>query len=194
MHRLAQPHAPPDRPSSHVTPRSSPLLWTWLTSPFPKQSPWGGGGKRKQSDRVLCGWSLGVIGGGPAVEEEGFLLETNWNNLGCWTWKALKFFAACEHCFLTTSCAMLYPLPAPAGTGCCFCSVTPQGLLGPYCFSHKNTLMSFASLNKYTCSHFMCCYLVMKQVLIPSQRSKPPCVSLSEVFPQNRLRFDSLTL
>lgn len=96
---------------------------------FSKTKPLGG--KRKQSDRVPCGWSLGVIGGGPAGVEEGFLLETNWNNLACWTWKALKFFVACEHYFLTISCAMHYPLPAPADSECCCCSVTPPGLLGP---------------------------------------------------------------
>lgn len=92
--------------------RSSPL-WTLLLSSFPKQSPRGGKGN---SDRILCGWSLGVIGGGPAVEEEGFLLETNWNNLVGWTWKALKFCAASEHSFLSRCCAIFCLLQAPAET------------------------------------------------------------------------------
>lgn len=125
-----------DRPSSHVTLRPSSLLWTWLSSPLQKTKPLGG--KRKNSDRFPC-WSLGVIGWSPSVEEEGFLLETNWNNLVCWTLEALKFFAPFEELFLTSSCSVLYPLLAPGDTDCCCCSVTPQGLFGPYFFPHKNT-------------------------------------------------------
>lgn len=56
MHRLAQPHAPLDRPSSHVTLRSSPLLWTWLTTAFPKQSPWGVKGNSVTGSHVADPW------------------------------------------------------------------------------------------------------------------------------------------
>lgn len=66
-------------------------------------------GVKGNSDRVPCGWFLGVICGGPAVEKEGFLLETNWNNLVHWTWRSLKFFFFFR-CLLTCSCAMLCPL------------------------------------------------------------------------------------
>lgn len=112
-----------DRPSSHVTLRSSPPLWTSLTSPFPKQNPWGVKGN---SDRVPCVWSLEMISWGPAGDQEGFLLATNWNNLLCWILKTLKFFvpeqmSSCSVTLLASISAHVVGLPVSLlnpQTGC----------------------------------------------------------------------------
>lgn len=129
----------PDRPSSHVT--QGPLLCFEPDSFLLFQNKALGGGKRKQWQGPV--WLIpGSDMWGSSCGKEGFLLETNWNNLVRWTWIALKFFC----CLLTSSCAMLCPLPVSAHTDFCCCSATPEEPLGPYCiFSHKNTFISFTS-------------------------------------------------
>lgn len=86
-----RPSSMPHRTDRHLMLPHGLLLHfepDWLLL-FQNKALWGG--KRKHSDRVPCGWSLRVIGGGPAGVEEGFLLKANWNNLAFCTWKALKF-------------------------------------------------------------------------------------------------------